>query len=208
MNVIAVCRGESVMSVSSGCVNIRYTAGRGATLPAYKICSVRPRSHYQLRGHAKKDDKSLEMYKLISCHLGFYWRAVTGYAQTLRGCHVSLTLCSLCDSLNYCNKCFPSGGGLEDCESQSIKATHAKVKAQHQMLGLWLESQRAAIIHSQSLSYLEKCFINDARWVGSLFRLQAHRCLFFCWEHNEILTKALTDWRSCYKESCVGVSCL
>lgn len=38
MNVIAVCRGESVMSVSSGCINIRYTAGLSATLPIYKIC--------------------------------------------------------------------------------------------------------------------------------------------------------------------------
>lgn len=73
-------------------------------------------------------------------------------------------------SLNYCNKCFPSGGGLEVCESQSIKATHAKGKAQHQMLGLWSKSQRGAILHSRSpsWSYLEKCFINDARWVESL----------------------------------------
>lgn len=34
-------------------------------------------------------------------------------------CHV--TLCALLvllyDSLNYCNKCFPSGGGPEVCES-------------------------------------------------------------------------------------------
>lgn len=82
----------------------------------------------------------------------------------------STLLLLLYGSLNYCNKCFPSGGGLEVCESQSIKATHAKGKAQHQMLGLWSKSQRGAILHSRSpsWSYLEKCFINEARWVDSL----------------------------------------
>ena len=36
MNVIAVYQGESVMSVSSACINIRYITGLSATLLTYK----------------------------------------------------------------------------------------------------------------------------------------------------------------------------
>lgn len=58
---------------------------------------------------------------------------VTSYAQlfsvacikpltpVLSASHCALIVL-LRDSLNYCNKCFSSGGGLEICESWSIKA--------------------------------------------------------------------------------------
>lgn len=67
---------------------------------------------------------------------------------TLGVCVVSLSLCALVallrDSPNCCNNCFSSDGGLEVCESQSIRAD---LKKRHQMPGLWAKSQTMCIIY-------------------------------------------------------------
>lgn len=63
-------------------------------------------------------------------------------------CVMSLSLCTLVallrDSLNCCNNCFSSEGGLEVCESQCIRAD---LKKRHQMPGLWTKSQTMRIIY-------------------------------------------------------------
>lgn len=76
---------------------------------------------------------------------------------TLGVCVMSLSLCALVallrDSPNCCNNCFSSEGGLEVCESQSIRAD---LKKRHQMPGLWAKSQTMGIIYrpwARQMSY-------------------------------------------------------
>lgn len=92
----------------------------------------------------------------LSLHLlignGYKWRSVIVSVclrpLTLGVCVTSLSLCTLVallrDSLNCCNNCFSSEGGLEVCESQSIRAD---LKKRHQMPGLWTKSQTMCIFY-------------------------------------------------------------
>lgn len=128
MNVIAVCTGKSVMSVSPGCINIRHTAGLRATHPIYKTCCTRTRSHERwsvTNRDTEKPFNKVQMY-FSSFHQNNYTLLSVIQSARLRPlalsvCVMSLCLCTLVallrDSFNRCNNCFPSEGGLEVCES-------------------------------------------------------------------------------------------
>lgn len=107
---------------------------------------------------------------------------------------LSALLVLLYDSLNYCNTCFSSGGGLEACESQSIRATHAKGKARHHMLRLRSKSQRITIIYSESLSMRDVLYMEQ----GERFTLQSpgsslSLSVLLESTHYKMLVKASTD---------------
>ena len=80
------------------------------------------------------------------------------------------------------------------CESQSIRATHAKGKARHHMLRLRSQSQRIAIIYSESLSMRDVLYMVQ----GERFTLQppaSSLSLSVLLEstHYKMLVKASTD---------------
>lgn len=103
---------------------------------------------------------------LVTSSNGKWLQVLLNYStcvdQTSDSCVMSAPLCSptalLRDSPNYCNKCFPSEGGLEICESQFIKAT---LKEKSTRCLVYDQNHRVHPLFKEPEP--EECFINDTR---------------------------------------------